>query len=77
VKDIIPYAINNLAKVFTVLDEQLKGKNHMVDNKFSAVDIMIGYILTWYPEQLAPFSYLKNYCQNLQQRPAYKRSIQD
>ena len=77
VKDILPFAIKNLVKVLTVLDKQLKGKDYMVDNKFSTVDIMIGYILMWYPEHIASFSNLKTYCQNLQQRPAYIRSKQD
>lgn len=76
VKDIIPFAIKNLVKVLTVLDEQLKGKNYMVDNKFSVVDIMIGYILMWYPKHIEPFSNLESYTKNLQQRPAYIRSIE-
>ena len=77
VKDIIPFATKNLLKVLTVLDEQLKGKNYMVDNKFGAVDIMIGYILLWYPEHVVAFPNLTSYCQNLQQRPAYNRSKQN
>ena len=77
VKDIIPFATKNLLKVLTVLDTQLTGKKYMLDNNFSTVDIMIGYILMWYPEHVDPFINLKTYCENLQQRPAYIRSKQD
>lgn len=77
IKEIVPFATKNLLQVFTVLDNELERKNHMVDNTFSAVDIMIGYILMWYPEHVEPFSNLKSYVHNLQQRPAYIRSIQN
>lgn len=77
IKEIVPFATKNLLQVFTVLDNELERKNHMVDNTFSAVDIMIGYILMWYPEHVETFSNLKSYVHNLQQRPAYIRSIQN
>ena len=75
VKEIIPFATNNYLKVLTVLEDKLKGKNYLVDNKFSAVDILVGYILMWFPEHAESFSNLKSYTKNLQQRPAYNRSI--
>ena len=77
VKAIIPFASKTLLKVLTVLDEELQGKNYLLDNKFSAVDIMVAYILMWYPEHVEPFANLKAYTQHLQQRPAYIRSIQN
>lgn len=77
VKAIIPFATKNLLKTLAVLDEHLKGKNYMVGNKFSAVDIMIAYILMWYPEHVGIFSNLKSYIQHLQQRPAYIRCTQN
>lgn len=77
VKEIIPFATKNLLQVFTILDKKLKEKNYMVANTFSAVDIMVGYILMWYPEHVEPFSNLKSYVHNLRQRPAYIRSTQN
>lgn len=77
VKAIIPFATKTLLQVLAVLDKALAGKNYMVDNSFTTADIMIGYILMWYPEHVDAFSNLKNYTQNLQQRPAYIRSTQD
>ncbi len=77
IKAIIPFATKNLLQVFTVLDNELEKKNHMVDDRFSAVDIMIAYILMWYPEHVEAFSNLKSYLHQLQQRPAYIRSIQN
>ena len=77
VREIIPFATKNLLQVFSVLDKKLKETNYMVDNTFSAVDIMIGYILMWYPEHFEPFSNLKSYVHNLQQRPAYISSTRN
>lgn len=77
IKEIIPFATKNLLQVFTILDSELKNKDHIVDDTFSAADIMIGYILMWYPEHVEHFSNLKSYVHDLQQRPAYNRSIQN
>ncbi len=71
---IIPFATETLLKVLTALDKELTGKQYMIDNKFTAVDIMIGYILMWCPEHVEKFSNLKSYTQNLQKRPAFIRS---
>jgi len=77
IKPIVAFATRNLIKVLTVLDKQLQGKNFMLGNKFSAADIMIGYTLLWFPEQLEKFSNLKAYTTELQRRPAYIRSKQN
>jgi len=77
VKAIIPFATESLLKVLKILDQELKGKTYMLDDQFSAADIMIGYILNWFPDQVKTFSNLKSYLQNLQERPAYLRSIQN
>ena len=74
VKDIIPFATGRLISVLEVLDKALDGKHYMIDNRFSAVDIMIGYILMWFPEHVKTFANLKAYTEKLQQRPAYLRS---
>jgi len=77
VKDIMPFASQTLIKALAVLDKELQGKEYMLGSKFSAVDIMVAYILAWYPEHIEPFSNLKAYTAKLQQRPAYIRSTKD
>ena len=74
VKAIIPFASKTLLQVLTVLDKELTGKKYLVNNTFTATDIMVGYILMWFPEHVETFSNLKAYTQNLQNRPAYIRS---
>lgn len=74
VKDIIPFATSRLLSVLAVLENTLEGRNYMIDDRFSAVDIMIGYILMWLPEHVNTFANLKAYTENLKQRPAYLRS---
>ncbi len=77
VKAIMPFATQTLLKALAVLDNTLQGKEYMLGSKFSAVDIMVVYILAWYPEHVEPFPNLKVYTEKLQQRPAYIRSAQD
>ena len=77
VKSIIPFATENLLKVLQVLDNELQEKNYISANRFSAADIMIGYILMWFPEYINKFAKLHSYTESLRQRPAYLRSIQN
>lgn len=77
IQPVIPFATKNLLTVLQVLDNELQGKNYIIANRFSVVDIMIGYILMWFPEQVDNYTNLHSYSRNLQQRPAYLRSIQN
>ncbi len=77
IKEIIPFAISNYLKALTVVNEKLEGKTYLINNQFSAVDILLGYILMWFPEHTEKFSNIKSYTENLKQRPAYIRSIQE
>ena len=71
VKAIIPFAAQRYAKALNVLERALRDQDYLVDGRFSAADIMIGYILAWFPEQLVPYPGLQKYLARLQQRPAY------
>ena len=71
VKAIIPFAEQRYAKALKVLEQALRVQDYLVDGRFSAADIMIGYILAWFPEQLVPYPSLQKYLARLQQRPAY------
>ena len=77
IKEIIPFAIGNYLKALTVVNEKLEGKTYLINNQFSAVDILLGYILMWFPEHTEDFSNIKSYTKSLKQRPAYIRSIQE
>lgn len=77
VQKIIPFAKENLLKVLQVLEHELQGKSYIIANRFSVADIMIGYILMWFPEYADKFPKLYSYTKNLQQRPAYMRSLQN
>jgi glutathione S-transferase len=77
IKEIIPFAIGNYLKALTVVNKKLEGKTYLINNQFSAVDILLGYILMWFPEHAEDFSNITSYTENLKQRPAYIRSIQE
>ncbi|VAW81186.1 hypothetical protein MNBD_GAMMA13-1287 [hydrothermal vent metagenome] len=71
VKAIIPFAEKRYAKALSVLEKAVKGQDYLVDGRFSAADIMVGYILAWFPELLTSYPGLQAYLTRLKQRPAY------
>jgi len=73
VKAIVPFAEQRYAQALDVLEKALSDREYLVEDRFSAADIMVGYILAWFPGQLAPYPGLQNYLARLQQRPAYPR----
>ena len=77
VKEIIPLATKNLLQVLIILEKEIDGKKYMLGDQFTAVDIMVAYILMWFPQHLQDYPQLKNYIEHLKQRPAYIRSIQN
>jgi glutathione S-transferase len=73
VRAIVPFAEQRYKKALAVLAQALHGQDYLVANRFSAADIMTGYILAWFPEQLEPFPALQAYLARLRQRPAWPR----
>jgi glutathione S-transferase len=73
IEGIVPFAEQRYAKALSVLEQALRDQDYLVDGRFSAADIMTGYILAWFPEQLVPYPNLEEYLARLQQRPAYPR----
>ena len=71
VKSIIPFATQQYQRALQVLDHALTGKDYLLGSDFSAADIMVGYLLPWFPEQLAGCAVLPAYFERLKQRPAY------
>ena len=71
VRAIVPFAEERYAKALGVLENALQGQDYLVDNRFTAADIMVAYILAWFPEQLTACPGLLRYLARLKQRPAY------
>jgi glutathione S-transferase len=71
VKSIIPFATQQYQRALQVLDHALTGKDYLLGSDFSAADIMVGYLLPWFPEQLTECTVLPAYLDRLKQRPAY------
>jgi glutathione S-transferase len=71
VKAIVPFAEQRYTKALAVLEHALRDQDYLVNGRFSAADIMVGYLLAWFPQQLTPYPGLQKYLARLQQRPAY------
>ena len=74
VKAIIPFATHQLLQVMAVLENELRHSRYLVNDNFSAADILVSDTLRWLPEHLSKFKKLESYVENLKQRPAYIRS---
>lgn len=54
-----------------ILNGLLKDKPYLLGEQFSTADIMLAYLLFWFPDILQRFPVLQNYCQRLGSREAY------
>jgi len=73
VKAIIPFAEQRYVQALAVLEHALSDRDYLVENRFSAADILVGYLLAWFPQQLTAYPRLQEYLARLQQRAAYPR----
>ncbi|HHH44005.1 MAG TPA: glutathione S-transferase family protein [Gammaproteobacteria bacterium] len=71
VSAIVPFAEKRYTKALGVLENAVKDQDYLVDSKFSAADIMVGYILAWFPAFLTSYPGLQAYLDRLKLRPAY------
>lgn len=74
VKEIFATAEWELQKSLTLLSDNLSDRDFMLNDAFSAVDILIGQTLQWVMsfEQVVPQKNLQDYNQRLNDRPALK-----
>ena len=77
VSAIVPFAERRLGEIFARLEAELAGHAYLVDERFTAADILAGYILMWFPNERSSFPALDAYVKRLQARPAYQRSRED
>lgn len=77
VRAIIPFAEKRYAKALDVLENAMKDQDYLVDGRFSAADIMVGYILAWFPGLLTSYPGLEAYLARLKLRPAYPHPPSD
>ena len=54
-----------------VLNRLLNDKKYLLGENFSTADIMLGYLLFWFPDLLEKFSELNRYSKKLKNRKAY------
>ncbi len=73
VKAIVPFAARRYAQALGGLETVLSDSDYLVDGRFSAADIMVGYLPPWFPDHLAPYPGLVSHLHRLRQRPAYPR----
>jgi glutathione S-transferase len=74
VQEIIPFATGRYQEALALLDDVLSNRDYLVNDAFSAADIMVGYTLMWLPELLEAFPALQAYTRRLSKRPAFSRA---
>ena len=71
VKVIADWNEKQLIYTLRILNRLLKDKHYLLGEKFSAADIMLAYLLFWFPDILQQFPVLQDYCDRLGNREAY------
>lgn len=74
VADILPFCQSRYSEVFQVLNSAYKDKAHLINNKFSTVDLMIGAMLLWKIKEVSHYPELKRVVQDISQRRAFRRA---
>ena len=72
VRAIVPSAMKELGKSIAAVEQALNGLDYLVDNRFTATDINIGYVLNQARGKglVAPISNIENYLNRIGDRPA-------
>ena len=75
IPDVIPYAKKRFSVAAKALDERLQGKTYALGERFSAVDVVLGCLLSWAfrCELLFPFPTLMAYRERVLARPAAQK----
>ncbi len=71
VKVIADWNEKQLIYTLRILNRLLKDKHYLLGEQFSAADIMLAYLLFWFPDILQQFPVLQDYCDRLGNREAY------
>ena len=77
VKEIIPFAEKRYQQMLAVLENVMSEREYLVNDSFTAADILIGHTLMWLPKELRPYQALRAYTKRLRTRSAYLRALQD
>jgi len=68
-------ARKQLLECASLLESVFKKQDFILESGFSAADIMLSTTLQWIENELEDFTYLKQYLQNISQRPAFIKAI--
>ncbi|WP_198264822.1 glutathione S-transferase family protein [sulfur-oxidizing endosymbiont of Gigantopelta aegis] len=75
IAEIVEWNKTTYLKLIKTLNRLLKNKQYLLGEQFSTADIMLGYLLLWFPKHLEGLPALNDYCQRLSGREAYKKII--
>ncbi len=71
VKAIVPFARTRYRDALGVLEPVVNGRDYLVDEHFTAADILTGHTLMWLPELLDGYPALRAYTRRLSQRRGF------
>jgi len=68
VPDIVKISEKTYRETLAIIEKELKGKNYLIGNKFTTVDIMLVTLLNWLPKQVKSFENTYAYMKRIKQR---------
>lgn len=72
VPEIVPWSRERFAQALSVIDRELDGKEYLLGDRFSTVDILLTNLLGWVPGQLKPHGHCLAYMKRVKQREKYQ-----
>ncbi len=77
VQQIVPFCKERYSEVFEVLNRAYENKAHLINDKFSTVDLMISSVLLWRVKEASQYPNLRRLIQDVSQRSAFRRAKAD
>lgn len=77
VPQIVPFCKQRYSEVFEVLNHAYENKVHLINDKFSTVDLMISSVLLWRAKEASQYPNLRRLIQDVAQRSAFRRAKSD
>lgn len=71
-------AKESLDRVFGIVNDRLAGREYLLGDKFSMVDVVLGSVLGWAQMMnlLQGYEHVKAYSKRVHSRPAFERAVQ-
>jgi glutathione S-transferase len=73
---IVSWSEQKFNQVLSVIDEELKGKEYLLNHHFTTIDIILTNLLSWLPKLVKPYEHSFDYMNRIMNREKYRLANQ-